>query len=56
VLDYYIEDIVVNLQKPKLYLQQDNATIHKTNNDYLDSKCNNRLKFWPAHVSLLMII
>jgi hypothetical protein len=53
VLDYYIEDITVNLQKPTLYLQQDNASIHKANNDYLDSKCGNRLKFWPAHVSLL---
>ena len=55
VLDYYIEDITVNLQKPSLFLQQDNASIHVTNNEYLDSKSGNRLKFWPAHVSLLII-
>jgi hypothetical protein len=50
VLSHYAEDIAINLKRPTLFFQQDNASIHKANNQYLDDLNVKRLLNWPAHV------
>jgi hypothetical protein len=50
VLNHYAEDMTNNLNIPTLFFQQDNASIHVANNQYLDDLKVKRLLNWPAHV------